>query len=79
MFPEIIQVCEEIFKNGSIGITASRFNELTKIESKEIKGRNGNWQENCLKGNLFQVARSTVFFQNRATEQFVREYLNYYY
>jgi hypothetical protein len=75
LYPEVIQVCKEIFVNGFVSI--NRFAVITKVESKHIQGRSRNWQEGCLTGNLFQMDDGIVFFQNRATRQFVREYLKY--
>jgi hypothetical protein len=33
------------------------------------------WQQQVLKGNLFQVNEGELQFQNRATKQYVKEYL----
>jgi hypothetical protein len=46
---------------------------LTK--KKNVEGRDINWQDKVLKGNLFQVDCGNLTFQNRATEQYVKEHL----
>jgi hypothetical protein len=58
-------------------VSHNRFDFVAIVKSNDINGRIGKWQEDCLKGNLFQVDDGIVFFQNRATRQFVREYSNY--
>lgn len=73
MYPEILNLCQEILSNGTI--SKERFNRVSIIESLNIKGRKDKWQEEVLKGNLFQKEEDKVYFQNRATKEFVREYL----
>jgi hypothetical protein len=73
MYPEIINVSKEIMKNESI--LMEDYNEITKIKKQNIEGRDLNWQDEVLNGNLFQVDDVNLKFQNRATEQYVKEYL----
>jgi hypothetical protein len=73
VYPEIIDVCKEIIQNNSI--STDRFDYLTFTKKKKIEGRDINWQDKVLKGNLFQVDDRDLTFQNRAITQYVKEYL----
>jgi hypothetical protein len=70
IYPEIIEVCKEIMKNESILI--GDFKEITKVKRENFEG---SWQEKVLQGNLFQKENGNLRFQNRATKQFVKEFL----
>jgi energy-coupling factor transporter ATP-binding protein EcfA2 len=68
--PEIVDVCCQILKEGSID--EKEFDNITKNDIKSIEE---TWQKKILKGNLFQIDEGNVVFQNRATKQYVKEYL----
>jgi len=63
--PEIIETCKMILKNGFI--TLDEYEELTKTNPKS---------QDVLKGNLFQVEEDKVFFQNKATLDYVKSKLS---
>jgi energy-coupling factor transporter ATP-binding protein EcfA2 len=67
---EIKKVCQEVISKGFISI--SEYNHITKNDVKSIEE---TWQKKILKGNLFQIDEGNVVFQNRATKQYVKEYL----
>jgi DNA integrity scanning protein DisA with diadenylate cyclase activity len=67
---EIKKVCQEVISKGFISF--SEYNHITKNDIKSIEE---TWQKNVLKGNLFQIDEGNVVFQNRATKQYVKEYL----
>jgi hypothetical protein len=50
---------------------------LEILRNYQVKRENfeGSWQEKVLQGNLFQKENENLRFQNRATKQFMKEFL----
>jgi hypothetical protein len=72
-YPELIQICQLILQNGSI--SKNEYSRISRIEENLKIKREMGWQQQVLKGNLFQVNEGELQFQNRATKQYVKEYL----
>jgi hypothetical protein len=72
-YPEIIQICQLILQNGSV--SKNEYSRISRTEENLKIKREMGWQQQVLKENLFQVDEDGLQFQNRATKQYVKEYL----
>ena len=55
--------------NAKITITQQK-----NIQQREKEFKEKVWQDEVLKGNLFQMDEGKIDFQNRATKEYVEEY-----